>query len=57
MILTVPVSDTIGKGKGNIPQKRLHESQVSTRIFLFFTLAVGSWLLANFKLRQPKAKG
>ena len=25
--------------------------------FFFFTLAVGSWLLANFKLRQPKAKG
>ena len=25
--------------------------------FSFFTLAVGSWLLANFKLRQPKAKG
>ena len=24
--------------------------------FSFFTLAVGSWLLANFKLRQPKAK-
>ena len=24
--------------------------------FLFFTLAVGSWLLVNFKLRQPKAK-
>ena len=23
----------------------------------FFTLAVGSWLLANLKLRQPKAKG
>ena len=36
---------------------RLRESLEFTRIFLFFTLAVGSWLLANFKLRQPKAKG
>ena len=37
-------------------RKLLRVSRESARIFLFFTLAVGSWLLANFKLRQPKAK-